>query len=72
MLYTAENTIGMGLHATVFLDGAMVTDCIEANPTEGWLVRAKRDNAGDMMVADDCVVTEVMRGLVAVDIVRMK
>lgn len=61
---TVENTVEAGLRVLIFLDGEEVEDCVEAHTEEGWLIRAKKNAAGNIYVENDEIVTERLTGVV--------
>lgn len=67
-LYTVENTIKAipPMNASVFLDGAEVKNCIEADTDAGYVIRAKLDASGHIFADGDEIATERLVGIVTV------
>lgn len=62
--YTADNPAHIG--CTVFLDGVEMLRVTECDTTEGWLIRAKADDNGNLTVIDGEVALETLHGTVTV------
>jgi hypothetical protein len=62
--YSSENPAHIG--TLVFLDAKPHEDVTECDTDEGWLVQAKRDASGDLVVVNGFVQEEKLFGLVSV------
>lgn len=67
MRYTVQNTVELGICADVWLNGELVKDVIEADTDEGYILRAKRNEAGDIFIDGDEYATERLEGVVTVE-----
>jgi len=50
----------------VFLDSIKVADVTACDTAEGWLVKCKRNPAGDLAIVRDCIQTETLYGIVTI------
>ena len=66
MNYNRGNTIYVGLNADVLLDGVVQKYCIEADDSEGFVVRYKRTDDGHFVRDGDEFVEEKVTGVVSV------
>lgn len=66
MKYTVDNTIKVGKPVDVFLDGEQQTGCIEADDEQGYIIRNKRDENGNLIIEGDEFVRETIHGTVEV------
>jgi len=71
MRYDMDNTAMQDIYPDVFLDGVKVQDWIEADTTEGWVMRHKRGWHAEWSRLRGGLPTEVMHGVVTVDLVPM-
>ena len=67
MRYTLKNTTEIGILADVWLDGDPVMDAVEADTDEGFVVRAKRDAAGNIVLSGEYIEYERVEGDVRVE-----
>lgn len=66
-----ENTVDVGLRLKVLLDGVPQHDCFEYHLDESWVVVAKRDEDGMLVIdAKDNIVTEKKLGSVTVEVLE--
>lgn len=67
-LYTVKNTMKAvpPVLVDVWLDGAAISEVLEANTDEGYVVRIKRDESGRLVVAGGKWATERIEGVVTV------
>lgn len=68
--YTVENTImaATPMNATVLLDGVEMRECIEADTDAGYIIRARRDEAGLLVLDGEELATERLEGVVTVNL----
>ena len=66
---TLENTIEIGVHVRVFLDGVEQKDVFEAHTGEGWIVRARHDADGRAFSEDgENIATDRVTGTVTAEV----
>jgi hypothetical protein len=66
--YTVENTVHVGLRATVFLNGERVKHVMEAHTDEGWVIRCQTKKDGSFVLTPDqnAIAMERLEGNVTV------
>lgn len=68
MRYTMKNTIEVGVLVDIWLDGVPMSEVVEADTDEGYIVRIKRDKDGDIVVNGDYIEHERIDGEVRVQV----
>ena len=68
MNYNLGNTIYVGVNAEVLLDGVVQKYCVEADTTEGFVIRYKMRDDGHFAIEGDEFVTEKVIGVVSVSL----
>ena len=65
-LYNVENTVAVGQSVTVYLDGVEQKNCFEADTENGYVLKARLNDAGEIFVDGFEVATERLEGVVTV------
>lgn len=52
----------------VWLDGKPIDGVVEAHTAEGWLIRCKRDDDGELVIEGDEIATEKLCGVVTAEL----